>query len=208
MRPDPDARSARYCCAGPTCSVVSNLCPMSKIREVPATLARVHDVHDVHDKSEIREENSHTPSPVYPLPLSPSAIPSKVPGHHGHHGHVPCWQALLASDRARSRIGHHGHHGHVHPAGSSNFQPSKFPILHRNKHIARLWLRCERIPAFGGLTAEQLVRAGKASAVSDYLDGIEHGGLTRFGLMVQGGQTRAMGIEPPAVPDGGTSVPP
>lgn len=37
---------------------------------------------------------------------------------------------------------------------------------------AMVWYRGHRIPAFGGQTAEALVKAGKAAAVCDYLDGI------------------------------------
>jgi DNA-binding TFAR19-related protein (PDSD5 family) len=37
------------------------------------------------------------------------------------------------------------------------------------------WYRAEPIPAFGGRTAESLVKEGKAAAVRDYLDGVALG---------------------------------
>ncbi|MCW5696682.1 MAG: DUF2384 domain-containing protein [Bauldia sp.] len=39
------------------------------------------------------------------------------------------------------------------------------------------WYRAEPIPAFGGRTAESLVKSGKATAVRDYLDAIATGGF-------------------------------
>ncbi|MFC5991957.1 MbcA/ParS/Xre antitoxin family protein [Limoniibacter endophyticus] len=42
---------------------------------------------------------------------------------------------------------------------------------------AMAWYRSEPIPAFGGRTAEALVKDGKASAVRDYLDHIATGGF-------------------------------
>lgn len=42
---------------------------------------------------------------------------------------------------------------------------------------AMAWYRAEPIPAFGGRTAESLVKAGKAAAVRDYLDHIATGGF-------------------------------
>ncbi len=42
---------------------------------------------------------------------------------------------------------------------------------------AMAWYRAEPIPAFGGRTAEFLVKEGKASAVRDYLDYIATGGF-------------------------------
>ena len=39
------------------------------------------------------------------------------------------------------------------------------------------WYRAEPIPAFGGRTAESLVKDGKAAAVRDYLDGVALGGF-------------------------------
>jgi hypothetical protein len=42
---------------------------------------------------------------------------------------------------------------------------------------AMAWYRAEPIPAFGGRTAESLVKAGKAGAVRDYLDHIATGGF-------------------------------
>jgi hypothetical protein len=40
---------------------------------------------------------------------------------------------------------------------------------------AMAWYRAEPIPAFGGRTAESLVKQGKAAAVRDYLDGVALG---------------------------------
>jgi hypothetical protein len=37
------------------------------------------------------------------------------------------------------------------------------------------WYRAEPIPAFGGRTAESLVKDGKADAVRDYLDSVALG---------------------------------
>jgi hypothetical protein len=45
------------------------------------------------------------------------------------------------------------------------------------KEQAMAWYRAEPIPAFGGRTAEALVKTGKASAVRDYLDHIAVGGF-------------------------------
>jgi Protein of unknown function (DUF2384) len=42
---------------------------------------------------------------------------------------------------------------------------------------AMAWYRAEPIPAFGGRTAESLVKDGKATAVRDYLDHIATGGF-------------------------------
>jgi hypothetical protein len=42
---------------------------------------------------------------------------------------------------------------------------------------AMAWYRAEPIPAFGGRTAEALVKEGKAAAVRDYLDHIALGGF-------------------------------
>ena len=42
---------------------------------------------------------------------------------------------------------------------------------------AMAWYRAEPIPAFGGRTAESLVKDGKAAAVRDYLDGVALGGF-------------------------------
>ena len=41
---------------------------------------------------------------------------------------------------------------------------------------AMAWYRAEPIPAFGGRTAESLVKAGEAAAVRDYLDHVAGGG--------------------------------
>ena len=40
------------------------------------------------------------------------------------------------------------------------------------------WYRFEPLPAFGGRTAETLVKEGKAAAVLGYLDHIALGGFT------------------------------
>ena len=45
------------------------------------------------------------------------------------------------------------------------------------KDQAMAWYRAQRIPAFGGRTAEALVKSGKATAVRDYLDHIAMGGF-------------------------------
>jgi Protein of unknown function (DUF2384) len=42
---------------------------------------------------------------------------------------------------------------------------------------AMAWYRAEPIPAFGGRTAEQLVKSGQAAALRDYLDSIALGGF-------------------------------
>jgi uncharacterized protein (DUF2384 family) len=42
---------------------------------------------------------------------------------------------------------------------------------------AMAWYRAEPLPAFGGRTAESLVKDGKAAAVRDYLDHIATGGF-------------------------------
>lgn len=41
---------------------------------------------------------------------------------------------------------------------------------------AMAWYRAEPIPAFGGRTAESLVKTGNATAVRDYLDHVASGG--------------------------------
>ena len=41
---------------------------------------------------------------------------------------------------------------------------------------AMAWYRAEPIRAFGGRTAEQLVKSGEAGALRDYLDSIAIGG--------------------------------
>lgn len=41
---------------------------------------------------------------------------------------------------------------------------------------AMAWYRAEPIPAFGGRTAESLVKSGQATAVRDYLDHLATGG--------------------------------
>jgi uncharacterized protein (DUF2384 family) len=40
---------------------------------------------------------------------------------------------------------------------------------------AMAWYRADPIPAFGGRTAESLVKEGRAAAVRDYLDGVALG---------------------------------
>lgn len=42
---------------------------------------------------------------------------------------------------------------------------------------AMAWYRAEPIPAFGGRTAEQIVKSGHAGALRDYLDSIAMGGF-------------------------------
>ena len=45
------------------------------------------------------------------------------------------------------------------------------------KHQAVAWYRAQPISAFGGRTAESLVKAGEARALRDYLDGLATGGF-------------------------------
>jgi uncharacterized protein (DUF2384 family) len=45
------------------------------------------------------------------------------------------------------------------------------------KDQAMAWYRAEPLPAFGGRTAESLVKEGKAAAVRDYLDHVAVGGF-------------------------------
>lgn len=45
------------------------------------------------------------------------------------------------------------------------------------KDQAMAWYRAEPLPAFGGRTAEFLVKEGKAAAVRDYLDHVALGGF-------------------------------
>ena len=45
------------------------------------------------------------------------------------------------------------------------------------KDQAMAWYRAQPIPAFGGRTAEALVKSGQAAAVRDYLDHIAMGGF-------------------------------
>ena len=45
------------------------------------------------------------------------------------------------------------------------------------KRQAHAWYRGVPIPAFGGRTAENLVKNGKSAAVRDYLDHLERGGF-------------------------------
>lgn len=45
------------------------------------------------------------------------------------------------------------------------------------KQQAMAWYRAQPIPAFGGRTAEALVKEGKAGAVRDYLDHLAVGGF-------------------------------
>jgi DNA-binding phage protein len=45
------------------------------------------------------------------------------------------------------------------------------------KDQAMAWYRAQPLPAFGGRTAEALVKDGKASAVRDYLDHMALGGF-------------------------------
>ena len=56
-------------------------------------------------------------------------------------------------------------------------------ILHRvadwagSERQALAWYRAEPLPAFGGRTAESIVKGGKASALRDYLDHLAVGGF-------------------------------
>jgi uncharacterized protein (DUF2384 family) len=56
-------------------------------------------------------------------------------------------------------------------------------IIHRvsswagSERQALAWYRAEPIPAFGGRTAESIVKSGKASALRDYLDHLAMGGF-------------------------------
>jgi len=45
------------------------------------------------------------------------------------------------------------------------------------KNQAMAWYRAQPIPAFGGRTAESVVKSGQAGAVRDYLDHIATGGF-------------------------------
>jgi antitoxin Xre/MbcA/ParS-like protein len=45
------------------------------------------------------------------------------------------------------------------------------------KQQAMAWYRAQPIPAFGGRTAESLVKSGQAGALRDYLDHIALGGF-------------------------------
>lgn len=45
------------------------------------------------------------------------------------------------------------------------------------RHQAMAWYRAQPIPAFGGRTAESLVKSGQAAALRDYLDHIATGGF-------------------------------
>lgn len=46
-----------------------------------------------------------------------------------------------------------------------------------DKHPALAWCRAQPISAFGGRTAESLVKAGEARALRKYLDGLGAGGF-------------------------------
>jgi len=56
-------------------------------------------------------------------------------------------------------------------------------IIHRvsewagSERQALAWYRAEPLPAFGGRTAESVVKSGKAAAVRDYLDHLALGGF-------------------------------
>ena len=56
-------------------------------------------------------------------------------------------------------------------------------IIHRvsdwagSERQALAWYRAEPLPAFGGRTAESLVKNGKAAALRDYLDHLALGGF-------------------------------
>jgi uncharacterized protein (DUF2384 family) len=42
---------------------------------------------------------------------------------------------------------------------------------------AATWYKCEAIPAFGGRTAESIVKSGQACALRDYIDHLAMGGF-------------------------------
>ena len=56
-------------------------------------------------------------------------------------------------------------------------------IIHRvsdwagSERQALAWYRAEPLPAFGGRTAESIVKSGKAAALRDYLDHLALGGF-------------------------------
>lgn len=56
-------------------------------------------------------------------------------------------------------------------------------IIHRvtdwagSERQALAWYRAEPLPAFGGRTAESIVKGGKAAALRDYLDHLALGGF-------------------------------
>ncbi|WP_301592419.1 XRE family transcriptional regulator [Sabulicella glaciei] len=45
-----------------------------------------------------------------------------------------------------------------------------------SEHAALVWCQSQNLPGFGDLTAEDLVKTGRADAVCAYLTDIEHGG--------------------------------
>jgi hypothetical protein len=51
-----------------------------------------------------------------------------------------------------------------------------------DKEQAMAWYRAEPLPAFGGRTADALVKVGEAAAVRDYLDRMALGGFARGSL--------------------------
>jgi hypothetical protein len=53
----------------------------------------------------------------------------------------------------------------------------RVPAWAGGREQAMAWYRAEPIPAFGGRTAEQLVKSGQAGALRDYLDSIAMGGF-------------------------------
>jgi len=71
----------------------------------------------------------------------------------------------------------------MRPAKTQNREREMLEIVSRisgwagGKEQAMAWYRSEPIPAFGGRTAEALLKTGKASAVRDYLDHIAVGGF-------------------------------
>jgi len=54
---------------------------------------------------------------------------------------------------------------------------SRITIWAGGKEQAMAWYRAQPLPAFGGRTAEALVKDGKAAAVRDYLDHMALGGF-------------------------------
>lgn len=54
---------------------------------------------------------------------------------------------------------------------------SRITVWAGGKEQAMAWYRAQPLPAFGGRTAEALVKDGKAAAVRDYLDHMALGGF-------------------------------
>jgi uncharacterized protein (DUF2384 family) len=71
----------------------------------------------------------------------------------------------------------------LHAAKTQSRLREMLEIIHRvsawagGDDQAMAWYRAEPIPAFGGRTAESLVKTGQAGAVRDYLDHLAMGGF-------------------------------